>query len=115
MGYDFTNLETSALRHMDGGRHLDALKIYYFMSDGNPSLAGGHLGMQIGRCCERLNDRYAAKFWYGRATEENPDRVDYAEARARLSGTKIDDLAFVGEFERQNGWAVPRHAGDTGY
>jgi tetratricopeptide (TPR) repeat protein len=115
MGYDLTDLETSARRHMDGGRYRDALKIYYVMSDGNSSLAGGHLAMQIGRCCEHLNDRHAAKFWYGRAVEENSERAEYAEARARLSGATIDDLVFVGLSERLRGWPIPRPPGDTGY
>jgi hypothetical protein len=61
---------------------LDALRIYYFMSDGDPSLDGGYLGKRIAQCYEALGELDAAKYWYGRAIEENPVvNSDCADAR----------------------------------
>lgn len=63
------------------------------MADGDPSLDAGYLGQRLGECYERLGDLHAAKYWYGRAVEENPEmRLVSAEARRRLSAVGIDDL-----------------------
>jgi hypothetical protein len=70
--YDFNDLEASAKRHMNGGRHRDALAIYFYMADGDPSLDAGHLAERIATCYRALNDPHAAKYWHGRALEENP-------------------------------------------
>jgi tetratricopeptide (TPR) repeat protein len=83
--YDFNVLEKSAWAHVEAGRYADAIKIYLFMADGDPSLDGGWLGWRLGICYEGLGDLYAASYWHGRAVEENPDvRKESAEARARL-------------------------------
>ncbi|HTH96012.1 MAG TPA: tetratricopeptide repeat protein [Stellaceae bacterium] len=73
MNYDFNILERRAKELVVAGRIQDALTIYFFMADGDPSLDGGYLGQRIGHCYELLGQYPAAKFWYGRAIEENPE------------------------------------------
>jgi tetratricopeptide (TPR) repeat protein len=93
MRYDFNVLERRAQELIDSGRYNDAIKIYLFMADGDPSLDAGYLGMRIGECYERIGDLHAAKYWYGRCVEENPVvRTGCVEARERLKGVNIDDL-----------------------
>jgi tetratricopeptide (TPR) repeat protein len=91
--YDHNRLELKAKEFMDAGRYYDALKIYLYMSDGDQSLDGGYLAEQIGKCYEALKDPYSAKYWYGRAVEENPEVRDFSlRSRERLSALGIDDL-----------------------
>jgi hypothetical protein len=93
MRYDFNVLEKRANELIATGRSRDAIRIYLFMADGDPSLDGGYLGKRIGECYERVGDLHAARYWYGRAVEENPEaRFDCAAARERLAGLSIDDL-----------------------
>lgn len=90
MKYDFNVLERRAASLLEDGRPQDAIKIYFFMSDGDQSLDGGHLGLRIGLCYERMGDLHAAKYWYGRAVEENPEIPVYVDARKRLAEITID-------------------------
>ncbi len=93
MKYDFNILEKRAQELVNAGRSSDAIRIYLFMADGDPSLDGGYLGEKLGECYERAGDLHAAKYWYGRAVEENPMvRIDCITARKRLAGVTIDDL-----------------------
>ena len=92
MTLDFNLLERRAADFFEQGAFLQALKIYLHMADGDASLDGDYLGFRIGECYERLGDRHAAKFWYGRAVEENPTIEKYLSARNRLQGVGIDDL-----------------------
>jgi tetratricopeptide (TPR) repeat protein len=93
MTYDFNILENRAQELIDVGRFRDAIKIYLFMADGDPALDGGYLGKRLAECYERIGDLHAAKYWYGRAVEENPGlRDDCVAARKRLEGVTIDDL-----------------------
>ncbi|WP_235695074.1 hypothetical protein [Agrobacterium vitis] len=51
------------------------------------------LGERLGICYEAIGDLHAAKYWYGRAVEENPDvRLASAEARVRLREVSIHDI-----------------------
>jgi tetratricopeptide (TPR) repeat protein len=94
--HDFNNLELSAIRLVERGRHADALKIYYFMSDGDPSLDGGYLGKRIAQCCEALGELHAAKYWYGRAIEQNPVvNSDCVESRNNLGELSIKELLLT--------------------
>lgn len=91
--YDFNDLERAAKYLVEGGRVGDAIKIYLFMADGDPSLDAGYLGERLGSCYEQLGDLNAAKYWYGRAVEENPEvRLTASEALERLRDVGIDDL-----------------------
>ena len=91
--YDFNDLERAAARHIERERYREALAIYYFMADGDPSLDAGYLAKRIAQCHEALGDRHAAKYWYGIAIAENPDvRLDCVEARKSLGDVSIDDL-----------------------
>jgi tetratricopeptide (TPR) repeat protein len=93
--HDFNQLERSATRHIRNGDYKKALKIYLFMSDGDPSLDGGYLGKQIAQCYEAMKDVHAAKYWYGRALEENPVvNAQCTDARKNLGNVSIDDLIF---------------------
>ncbi len=93
MKYDFNLLERRAAELIRSGRPRDAIKIFLFMADGDPSLDGGYLGEKIAQCYESLGDFYSAKYWYGRAVEENPEvRRESVEARRRLERLTIDDL-----------------------
>ncbi len=91
--YDFNKLERTATKLMEAGRVSDAIKVYLFMSDGDPSLDAGYLGERLGICYETVGDLHAAKYWYGRAVEENPEvRLVSAQACERLRGLNVDDL-----------------------
>ncbi|MBW8782579.1 MAG: hypothetical protein JF599_11925 [Verrucomicrobia bacterium] len=93
MKYDFNKLEERAKHLLDSGLPQDAVKIYLFMADGDPSLDGGYLAKRIAQCYEQMKDLHAAKYWYGRAIEENPAvRVDCIHARKMLDFVTIDDL-----------------------
>jgi hypothetical protein len=104
MRYDFNVLEAKARELIDSGRSHDAIKIYLFMADGDPSLDAGYLGMKIAECYERLGDLHAAKYWYGRCVEENPTvRTRCMDARERLKGVNIYDLVAPESFVEDNG------------
>ena len=92
--WDFNILQQRAYELAKEGRHEDALRIYFLMADGDPSLDGGNLGELIGQCYEAMGQLYAAKYWHGRAVEENPKvRLESAKARERLAeAVNIDDL-----------------------
>jgi tetratricopeptide (TPR) repeat protein len=93
MGYDFNKLEVRALELAEAGSIKDALRIYLWMADGDPSLDGGYLGGRIGECYEHLGELDAARYWYARAVEENPEvRLPEAQARERLGDISISDL-----------------------
>jgi len=103
MSYDdFNVLEKRATELMKSGRPQEAIRIYFYMADGDPSLDGGYLGAKIAQCYEEMGHLYAAKYWYGRAVEENPQgRCDCAEARKRLEAVvTIDDLVSPQEYIR---------------
>ena len=91
---DFNVLERRARELVESSRWRQAMRIYLFMADGDPSLDAGYLGEKIAECYEALGDPYSARYWYGRAVEENPEvRIKSVEARKRLSGFGIDELA----------------------
>jgi tetratricopeptide (TPR) repeat protein len=92
MAMDFNLLEQRASKFMEKGAYSEALKIYLHMADGDPSLDAGYLGFKIGECYERLGDQHAAKYWYGRAVEENPAIEQYSSALKRLRNVGIDHL-----------------------
>ena len=94
MRWDFNVLEKRAYELVKEGRPQDALRIYFEMADGDQALDGGCLGESIGQCYESMGQLYAAKYWYGRAVEENPKvHLDCAAARERLEKVvTIDDL-----------------------
>lgn len=92
MSCDFNALEASAGKLMRGGRRADALKIYFYMASGDPSLDGGYLGWRIGQCSEALGDLHAAAYWHGRAVEENPEvRKESADAITHIGELPIDE------------------------
>ena len=91
--YDFNKFEMTAANLKEIGRIRDALRLYLWMADGDSSLDGGHLGGRIAEFYERLGELDAARYWYGRAIEENPAvRLDAAVARQRLGDISISDL-----------------------
>ena len=82
-----------ALDLVESGAVKDALRIYLWMADGDPSLDGGYLGGRIGESYERLGELDAARYWYARAVEENPEVcLAEAQARERLGDISISDL-----------------------
>lgn len=93
MNYDFNRLERSAKKKMGEGRYGDSLAIYFYMADGDDTLDAGWLGMKIAEYYEALGDLHAARYWHGRAVEENPGVwVTSEAARGRLVSLSIDDL-----------------------
>lgn len=93
MDYDFNMLERRAEELIRAGRLREAMQIYYFMADGDPSLDDGYLGMKLGECYEALGELQAARFWYRRAVEENSDaRPSCALALERLAGADLTGI-----------------------
>jgi tetratricopeptide (TPR) repeat protein len=93
MKHDFNQLEMAAAVLIKKKRFYDALKIYYFMADGDSSLDGGYLAKRIAHCYEALEDLHAAKYWYGRAIQENPVvNADCVKARENLGSLPIEKL-----------------------
>ncbi|WP_404405422.1 hypothetical protein [Pelagibacterium halotolerans] len=93
MAYDFNIFERSAAKLQDMGRFQDALEVYMFMADGDPSLDAGYLGMRIAECYEAMGRMREAKYWHGRAVEENPGVWQVSEnARERLQDLPIEHL-----------------------
>jgi tetratricopeptide (TPR) repeat protein len=92
MKYDCNALEHKASELIGLGRFMDAAKIYLFMADSDSSLDGGYLALKIGQCYASAGDLHAAKYWYGRAVEENPSVDKYVEARRSLEYLNIDEL-----------------------
>lgn len=92
MKYDFNVLERRAREFFEAGQFQNAMAIYLFMGDGDPSLDAGYLGWQMGNCFEAMGELHQAKWWYGRAVEENPEIPKYQESRKRLAHVNIDDL-----------------------
>ncbi len=93
MKFDMNVLERSAAQFYRSGEFAKAIRIYMFMADGDPSLDGGWLGERIGQCYEHLGELNAAKYWYGRAIEENPQVCLLAkERRAALARVAVDDI-----------------------
>lgn len=91
--YDFNVLEKRAKELVATNRYADAIQIYLFMADGDASLDAGYLAEVIGECYEALGDLHAAKYWYGRAVDENPSvRMGSVKARDRLKAVGIDHL-----------------------
>jgi hypothetical protein len=89
---DFNELERRARAFVNAGRFREAAAIYFAMGDGDPSLDAGYLAMRIGQCHEGMGELHAARFWYGRAVEENPERPEYVAARKRLEHVSFDAL-----------------------
>lgn len=97
MEMDFNVLERVAAKAVQEQRYSDAIRIYLFMGDGDPSLDAGYLAERIGHCYEALNDLPAARFWYGRAVEENPHVcLEAVAARERLGPERYEDLVKLG-------------------
>ena len=94
MRWNFNVLERRAAELVKSGRPQDAIRIYFMMADGDPSLDGGYLGEKIAQCYESMGYLYAGKYWHGRAVEENPEVcLDSAKAYERLERVvNIDDL-----------------------
>jgi hypothetical protein len=90
--HDFNVLERRAKELITSGRPKDAMAIYPFMGDGDPSYDAGYLAAPIRECCEQLDDPHAAKWWYGRAVEENPAIPAYTQVRQRLEHITIERL-----------------------
>ena len=93
MTYNPNLLEQAAGRFMAMGEFAKAIRIYLSMADGDPSLDGGYLGEKIGECYEALGQLDAAKYWYGRAVEENPEVRTFARVRRQaLAGLTLTDI-----------------------
>jgi tetratricopeptide (TPR) repeat protein len=93
MAYDFNKLERKAIELVQSGSIRDALRIYLWMADGDPSVDGGYLGGRIGQCYELLGELDAARYWYARAVEENPEvNLKEEQSRVRLGNISIAHL-----------------------
>jgi tetratricopeptide (TPR) repeat protein len=89
---DTNSLQALADRCVREGRYETAISVYLYLADGDPSLDGGSLGHALGECYERLGERYAARFWYGRAAEENPAIELYRRDYERTRAVRVEEL-----------------------
>lgn len=93
MRYDMNMLERAAKQFFESGEIAKAIRVYLFMADGDASLDGGWLGERLGECYERLGELNAAKYWYGRAIEENPQVCRLSQERRKaLAHVDVKDL-----------------------
>jgi len=97
---DFNDLERHARRLIDVGRFADAIAIYLFMGDDDPSQDAGYLAWRVGQCREAIGELHAAKRWYGIALGENPGVEKYQDALRRLEGVGVDTLPSADECQR---------------
>jgi hypothetical protein len=81
---DFNELEGRALAFWNAGRFR-----------GDPWLDAGFLAIRIGECHEALGELHAAKYWFGRAVEENPAIPEYIAARQRLEHVDFNTLPSI--------------------
>ncbi|KKB10638.1 hypothetical protein VE25_17000 [Devosia geojensis] len=96
MIYDFNRFERSADKLKELGRWQDALEIYFFMADGDPSLDAGYLGTRIAECYEAMGRVREAKYWHGQAVEENPGvRQSSEDALRRIGELPIEHLLIT--------------------
>jgi len=101
MRFDMNKLERAAAEFRRTGEYAKAIRIYLFMADGDASLDGGYLGEQLGSCYEAIGDLQAARYWFGRAIEENPEvRLHSSRRRQELEAYDVEDL--VPGFRRQS-------------
>lgn len=90
---DFNRFERSAIKLKELGRWQDALEVYVFMADGDPSLDAGYLGTRIAECYEAMGRLCEAKYWHGRAVEENRGvRLSSEEALRRIGDMPVEHL-----------------------
>lgn len=89
---DFTKISTLAYELEGVGKYSEAIKIYYCLCDGDSSLEAGYFAQRISICYEKLGDNFAAKYWAGRAVEENPTIDQYNEQRKKFSSVGILNL-----------------------
>jgi hypothetical protein len=94
---DFTKISTFANRLEEIGKYSEAIKIYYCLCDGDSSLEAGYFAHRISTCYEKLGDNFAAKYWAGRAVEENPTIGQYTEQREKFSSVEILNLLDLHE------------------
>lgn len=96
MPHDFNRFERSAGRLKELGRWQDALEVYLFMGDGDPSLDAGYLGMRIAECYAAMGRMREAKYWHGRAVEENPGvRTSSEDALKRIGDLPVEHLLIT--------------------
>ena len=66
------------------------------MADGDPSLDAGYLGTRIAGCYEAMGRLREAKYWHGRAVEENPGVWAVSEeALRRIGGMPVEHLLIT--------------------
>ncbi|MBM7325657.1 hypothetical protein JS562_21475 [Agrobacterium sp. S2] len=67
------------------------------MVECDQSLDAGYVGERLGECYKKIGDLDAAKYWYGRAMEENSDiRLISVAARKRLHDVNIEAISGDG-------------------
>jgi HEAT repeat protein len=97
MEVDLNVLERVAAKAVREARYSDALRVYFFMSDGDQSLDADYLGEKIGQCYEAQGDIPAVRYWYRRAVEENPEvRLASVAALSRLGEESYGELVKLG-------------------
>lgn len=89
---DSETLQTFADRCLREGRVGTALAVYLHMAEDDPSLDGGSLGHAIGECYESLAQPHAARYWYRRAADENPEVELYRRDFERMRSVRVEDL-----------------------
>ena len=70
----------------------NALAIYLFLAEKDPSLEGGSTADNISRCYEKMGDAYSAKYWARLAFEENPDIDIYKERLNQFQSVNTDSI-----------------------
>ena len=92
---DENRLNELASRLCNENKVADALKIYLYMAQCDPSLDGGTVGMKLAECYELLGDQHSAKYWVLRAVDENPQLWGQSALFMRLSTLSINDIAGI--------------------
>ena len=85
MRMDFNVLEQRARELVESSRWREAMRIYLFMADGDPSLDAGYLGERIAECYKAIGNLYSARYWYGRGRRRKSRGADQERCSAQFA------------------------------
>lgn len=86
---DENELRSRADSLRSNGHFQNAIDVYLYLADGDPSLDAGWYAIQIAECYESLGRMAEARYWAARAKDENPTVPDRLEIAQRLGPIRL--------------------------